>query len=540
MSKSFKVIIVLAMCVLLVAGCSKKISAEAEASTNGPESLYDKELKIGHSQEFLNYTVYDGGDNGFIWFAMNCYDTLLNMDGNEIVPSLASSWEESDQSLVLHLREGVKFSDGAEFNADVVKLNIEKLKQIQGKKVSYIGILEAIKEIEVIDEYTIMLKFDQYTEIYLTDLATIFPLGMMSPNAFEENNYTDEVAKERTLGTGPYVLSGKQNGQEYIFERNDYYWGEKAQYEKVVIKIIPDSESLGLALRSGEIDAALGNFAVNNKLYEEFEKAIGFESVEAEHINRTHMLSLNAQKDILSNIEIRQAIMHAVNKELIHQEILKGRGEIANQLLHPSYEYCDFAMSETTYNTEKTIELLEKNGWMIEGNNKIRTKNGEKLTLDLLYTGGCSADYDIALTLESELKKLGIDINAQGFETMVRWNKMMSGEFDLALLQSCGAPYDPYVYLKSLINANALTVTLKGTSEKELIDRNINALYETTDKEKMQACFKTILNTINEASVEMPLYYEKQPAIFNSDKIERVDFNGVTTFFLFDDVRMKR
>ena len=124
-----------------------------------------------------------------------------------------------------------------------------------GQSIAQYGKIGVLTEsIEVIDDYTFALYLTTPYYGVLSDLAMCNPMGIVSPNAFNEDLTTKEELMTQTMGTGPYMYAGDGDGTSYTFVRNPNYWGEEPDVDEFTVKVIADPESAVLALQSGEVD----------------------------------------------------------------------------------------------------------------------------------------------------------------------------------------------------------------------------------------------------------------------------------------------
>ena len=521
---------------LLVVGCTSVENTDAETVSEANAATEPRVLTIGHDNEFLNFTVHSGASNDFMYYAGNVYETLVYSTEDGIEPGLATSWEETKDSLILHLREGVKFIDGTDFNAEAAKTSIENYTQIQGDiALASFELPNVLKGIEVVDEYTIKLMFDQYSYVYLKELSYMSPYGMMSTNSFVDGAYSDEVT-EKPLGTGPYQLSEYEAEKYYTFIKNPNYWGTPGVYDEVTIKIIPEQESMALALRTGEIDMVFGSYQINNNMFDEFQNADGYMTAESDGVNKTHYLSINATKEPLDDKNVRYAISYAIDKASIFENIINGRGEIAKAHLNPGLEYCDVDIESRDYNLDTANQLLDESGWLMDESTGLRMKDGEPLAVNLSYYTGDSAHPDVAIAIKTQMKEVGIDVTIEEFDTMTWFGKAMSGDFDITFGSTSGVPYDPYAEFKSFLAANSQAAGMAGTEEKKIIDQSVNSILTSNNPEGLGALFETILLQLNESGCDIPLYSEREPAIYNSEKINEIKYSGTITMLDFDNV----
>ena len=181
------------------------------------------------------------GTYGFTYYARNCYDTLVVREGGEFKAGLAETWDISDDGLTytFHLKEGVKFSDGADLNAEAVKTSLEAAFSNLGDYIASFGKIGTLTEsIEVVDEHTVAIHLTTPYYGVLNDLAMCNPMGIVSPNAFNEDLTTKEELMTQTMGTGPYMYAGDGDGTSYTFVRNPNYWGEQPDVDEFTVKVM--------------------------------------------------------------------------------------------------------------------------------------------------------------------------------------------------------------------------------------------------------------------------------------------------------------
>ncbi|WP_432534436.1 ABC transporter substrate-binding protein [Kineococcus arenarius] len=176
------------------------------------------------------------------------YENLVQLgEGGEVEPMLAASWEQTDESLTLHLQEGVTFHDGTPFNAEAVKVNLESVKNTPGP---FAGPFQVVTSIDVVDDLTVRLNLSQPTPSMLTTLSTrAAPIA--SPTAI-----TAGTVAQTPVGTGPwaYDAGASTPGTRMTFTTFEDYWGEDVGFPTVELYAIPDDTSATAALIGGEID----------------------------------------------------------------------------------------------------------------------------------------------------------------------------------------------------------------------------------------------------------------------------------------------
>ena len=180
---------------------------------------------------------------------------------NDIIPGLAASWEKIDQTTwLVHLRKGVKFHNGKELTAHDVaqnfdwKTNSKKYTKEKGWRPPR-GRSDShhIRKVEIVDKYTLKytLKFP-FVPFVGVNLGWALR-GIIDPEVVEKYG---RQATLHPVGTGPFKFAEYASGSHLVMERFDDYWGGKPYLDRVVLRIIPDSQTRMLALQKGEVDIA--------------------------------------------------------------------------------------------------------------------------------------------------------------------------------------------------------------------------------------------------------------------------------------------
>ena len=203
---------------------------------------------------FLGYPIFEG----LVLWDLTRTDRLAGLR-----PGLAEKWEqdpEDNKSWIFHLRHGVKFHDGTDFNADAVIWNLDRYFNSGSPQFEPASSAMSRARVPVMGSYK---KIDNETvAITTTKPASYFPymavyLLFTSPASFEKAG--KDWAKVATLpaaGTGPFRITKVVPRQEADLARWDGYWdaSRKAKVDNVVLMPIPEANSRLAALRSGQVD----------------------------------------------------------------------------------------------------------------------------------------------------------------------------------------------------------------------------------------------------------------------------------------------
>lgn len=482
------------------------------------------------------------GTYGFTYYARNCYDTLVVRENGEFKAGLAETWDISDDGLTytFHLKEGVKFSDGADLNAEAVKTSLEAAFSNLGAYIASFGKIGTLTEsIEVVDEHTVAIHLTTPYYGVLNDLAMCNPMGIVSPNAFNEDLTTKEELLTQTMGTGPYMYAGDGDGTSYTFVRNPNYWGEQPDVDEFTVKVIADPDAAILALRNGEVDLLAGTSRLSFAGYTELSSADGIGTVLDDSISNSRFIGFNTQEAPFNDAAVRQAVAYAIDKETISDSVFSGLETASEQLLDTSLPYCDVEATTYSYNADKAKELLESAGWVDSDGDGIREKDGAKLSVTLDYITNQGTMDDAALVIAQELGEVGFEVTPRGSDNMT-WFTQVSTDFDFSLHTTYGGYYDPFL---TMTNMNPEMMSDPILWQVALTMENgtdtIKELDSTADLERVQEIYNEVLTFAADQAVLVPFTSAHQYAAFNSDKIDSFSFGSDQLFIEIANVKAK-
>lgn len=482
------------------------------------------------------------GTYGFTYYARNCYDTLVVREGGEFKAGLAETWDISDDGLTytFPLKEGVKFSDGADLNAEAVKTSLEAAFSNLGDYIASFGKIGTLTEsIEVVDEHTVAIHLTTPYYGVLNDLAMCNPMGIVSPNAFNEDLTTKEELLTQTMGTGPYMYAGDGDGTSYTFVRNPNYWGEKPDVDEFTVKVIADPDAAILALRNGEVDLLAGTSRLSFAGYTELSSADGIGTVLDDSISNSRFIGFNTQEAPFNDAAVRQAVAYAIDKETISDSVFSGLETASEQLLDTSLPYCDVEATTYSYNADKAKELLESAGWVDSDGDGIREKDGAKLSVTLDYITNQGTMDDAALVIAQELGEVGFEVTPRGSDNMT-WFTQVSTDFDFSLHTTYGGYYDPFL---TMTNMNPEMMSDPILWQVALTMENgtdiIKELDSTADLDRVQEIYNQVLTFAADQAVLVPFTSAHQYAAFNSEKIDSFSFGSDQLFIEIANVKAK-
>jgi peptide/nickel transport system substrate-binding protein len=336
------------------------------------------------------------------------YDHLISRvikDGKlQHLPMLATSWEATnDTTWIFHLRKGVKFHNGEEFNAEAVKYTIDRILN-PDQKARWRWALAFIDRVEIADPYTVRIITKTPAPTLITNLAYV--AAIVPPKYFKEKG--DPYVATNPVGTGPFKFVRWKKGDELVFEANENYWAGPPSLKTLIFKPIPEDSTRVAALLGGDVDIIIKTPShmvptVNN-------------SKRAKIINTPSALATNVHFDTLKtgplqDKRVRQAINYAVDKESIIKHVLEGYGQALATPVSPSHFGYDPAIKPYPYDPEKAKALLKEAGF------------GDGLTLTFNSPSGRYVkDKEFAEAIVGQLAKVGINVKLEVHE----WGNYMA------------------------------------------------------------------------------------------------------------------
>ena len=416
-----KKILALLLAALMLIGTA----ALAESAPNAKETLI-----IGTAQDINNLDTQMQNDqinNNAIALSHQSLLMLAN-DASETgityLPMLAKSWEwEDDNTLVFHLREGIHFSDGSPCTADDCVFTYEKALQPD----SYVhGLLSLVTGVEARDDLTFVIHTSSYSNEIYSNIAGK-PMSILSREAYESG-----MEEPWLIGTGPYKLAGRVEGQYTTFERVENYWGEGYdtgdEYGWVIapgvagqISFQPILEPISrvAALQNGEIDVCIDPPTTELQFLEDDAAVTVLEAPGT----RLFYFGFNCEKEPFNNKTLRQAVSCAIDKDTILQVVLAGKGLTQDTVLNRGVWsfYNEPDLGAYTYDVERAKELMKEAGY-----------EPGQLTVDL-YAANDDPYKTIAPIIMANLAQIGINVNIVSLDQATLKSECQAGNHQMFL-----------------------------------------------------------------------------------------------------------
>ena len=447
-SKALALLLSVCMTAGMLAGCggggstaAESKPAEAASSESAAEEAAPASdgaiLNLGWNKDIQTMDVHKTTDNYAV--PLNIFDRLLevklNDDGStELVNSIAKEYSVSDDGLVysFELRDDVKFSDGTPLTSADVEATFTRMFAlpesvqtdfttcIKGSQAILDGTADTLEGFKVIDDTHFEIELTEPFAGFLAVLATP-TCCIMSKANLEEAGEDFGMVPEKTIGSGPYMVTEWKTNDSLTLVRNPYYWGEPASAAEVHYKVYPEAASLNMAFQNGEIDILDCDFLDSTIVQSTYETS-AYED-QLIRVNRlgTYMVSINAGIEPMKDVKVRKAIQMAVDRQGILDSIFGGHGELVDGIYPAgSIGYTEDNQGWLKYDPDEAKKLLAEAGY-------------EK-GFDLEISANSSASSNmgsIIQIVEQNLQAIGINAHIENYDESSWLAKRKSGEMPL-------------------------------------------------------------------------------------------------------------
>lgn len=358
------------------------------------------------------------------WVYFNMLEGLLTLDEKmQIKPALATSYEVLSPTRVrFKLRSGVKFHDGTPMNAAAVKFTFDRA--LRGTPPArWASLAGSLSGAEVVDDATVdVVTRDPYGPILRT--LAMYTMGIVSPTAVQKLGADFSRAP---VGTGPFKFVEWKTNTHVILERNADYWGDKPPLDRVIFKVVPEEGARMIALQTGDADMVLFPSPAQLPALRRDAKFTVHETTGI----RVVFVGLHAGQPPLDDVRVRSALLHAVDRKAILDNIMEGSAGPARGVLAPGvFGYKDMQLDRLyPFDRARAKALLARAGWQ-PGPDGILTKGGQRLSLSWLAARGrYPKDGEITEAMQAMFKEVGVEAKVQFLEWANVFQQVRSATF---------------------------------------------------------------------------------------------------------------
>ena len=533
-----KNVVILAVVLLLGAGVYYFTSSrKADAPVVAPVAEVAKghAIKIAYDADPVSLDPHVQLSGGMLQYSHMVYDPLVRWTQElTFEPRLAERWEQIDPlTMRFFLRKGVKFHSGNELTAKDVVWTVARLK----KSVDYKGVFEPLGEARVVDTYTVDVTTKKPFGLLLNTATYIFPMdSAFYSGTDEKGNPKDAIVKVgysfanmNESGTGPYVVTSREQGVKMVYERFADYWDTESpgNADKIVLTPIKNDATRVAALLSGDVDFISPVPPQDERRIEGSDKA----SLVTMAGTRVITFQMNQKRvPAFRDLRVRQAMVHAVNNAGIVKNIMKGNATVAGQ--QGPRGYAGYKENLTPrYDLEKAKALMDEAGYadgfevsMIAPNN--RYVNDEK----------------IAEAVVAMLAKIGIKVNLKTMPKAQYWDEFDAQVADIQMLGWHSDTEDSGNFTEYLAMCPNKETGHGQYNSGNYCNARVDALtlaaQTETDREARKAMLQEIEQILYDEAAYIPLHWQNL-SWAGSTRVDLAPIVNVMNFPYFGDLVVK-
>ena len=490
--KKFAVLILCFVMILSFAACG---GGGSEGNGNA-----DRELVSAFDQAPTVLDMHGTSALADFYGLYQVYDTLVKKDANhETVGSLADSWEISEDGLTytFKLKEGVKFTNGAELTADDVVYSLTRAQESSFSASTF----RIMKGVTKVDDYTVAIELNEPRVSFIEVLSgATASIGCKA--VFEEfgDNFGRDV--ESVVGTGPYKVTEWEPGQLLVLEANDEYFLGAPAIKKARIKTIGDPDSAVIALRSGDLDlyfSAVPAVALDTIKNEEGLALTQYPSA------RLMYLSVNNESEVFKDKLMRQALAYAVDREKAVLVGADGAGEIVNTLAGNDFTSAPQGFEWYEHNPDKAKELVKEAGM-----------DGATVVIKTFASG---THPKIATAIQDDLAAIGLNASVQQLEVNAMIEDLEAGNFDVAVTSWTSMVKDTGDLFDYILHSANYGITNDARYVNEEVDELLNAAASNQDNAERTEMYTKVAELAKEDCPYIPLLYSSANRAYSADLV---------------------
>jgi len=509
------------LCTFLLAftlvACSNEKAGKADKS-NSTVNAGKKSFVFARGGDSVSLDPSEVTDSESENVSQSILETLVTFAEGKttIEPLLATEWKETDNGLTytFKLREGVKFQDGTDFNADAVVYNFNRW--MNGKDNSKFPVYASvfggfmgdkthnIQSVEAVDPYTVKFTLKHVMPTFLKSLA-LTPFSISSPAAIEK--YGKEYSSH-PVGTGPFTFVEWRRNDRIVLNKNKDYWLKGyPKMDQVIFRTIPDNSARLTALMSGEIDMMDG---VDPGSIDQIKADKNLKLLSRPSLNIGY-LGFTVTRKPFDNKLVRQALNYAVDKKEMIKAFFAGQATPAKNPIPPSVEGYNDKVDPYPYDIKKAKELLAEAGY----------PNGFSMEL---WAMPVSRPYmpdanKVAEFLQSSFAKIGVKAKIVTYEWATYLDKVEAGDADAFILGWTGANGDADDFIYSLWHKDNIGSLNSTRYSNDEVNKELTEARSITNEEKRNELYQSVQEIMHDDAPILPLVHTKPVLAARADII---------------------
>ena len=443
--------------------------------------------------------------------SLGVWEPLITKDEHgKPAPALATEWEHNEDSTVwtFHLREGVTFSNGTPFNADIVLANFDRMKKGPFES-SFYGmnidtIYPGLVSYEKTDDYTVVLTLSEGQP--LLDYTMVnYGSAIFEPACFAEDGNFNGFP----IGTGPYVVTENVLGQYCVIQRNETYWGTPGISQTFRFKVIPDAETRYTALRAGEVQGLCDLGAISPSQAAEIAEDPAYH-VSVGDSGITHFLNVNGGAFPFNDVRMREGLSLLLDRQTIIDSFYNGYGIPAGGFLN--YTSAFYEEQPVQHDPEKGAQLIRE----VVGDQEV----------DLLFLlPGVDAnrypyqeEAEYIQALLENIEGTNIKVSIQQMDWGPCKDEMKAGNYNMCLKIQGLPSANPFSLFKGFMHTEGSTNINYGLGyHNDHVDALIEEATTCLDADRLTEIYKELQEISATDFPNIPVLYSQEVVASSSD-----------------------
>lgn len=453
------------------------VSSAASVSTRTPDSLGVRggtlTIALRSEPKTLNPALASDAASQEVIYCMNADLIHINRRSQQTEPDLAQSWNVSrdGRTYTLHLRRGIRFSDGQPFTADdvVFSFRVYLDKQIDSAQRDLLIIGGKPISVAKVDKYTVRFTLaEPYAAAErLFDGFPILPRHLLE-HAYGEGKFSKTWAVSDAptdfAGLGPFRLAEYVPGQRIVLERNPYYWkrdpsGKQLPYlNKIVFLFVPSEDAQVVRFLSGETDI-LSRFSSENYAVLQRQEAernfhvydlgpsleYNFLFFNLNDLHAKNLPEISKKQAWFRDLSFRQAVSLAIDRTAIVRLVYQGRAAaLASQVTPGNKLWLDSAIPRPTRSVERARDLLKSAGFSWRADGTLLDPRGNPVGFSILTSSSNSQRMKIATLIQSDLSQLGMNVQIVSLDFAAMVDRLLNSfDYEAAIMGLADGDADP-------------------------------------------------------------------------------------------------
>lgn len=482
---------------------SAAVSTESASSDTAASG--EKIINVGVTNTLgsLNPLLLNGGEinkyaTGLMFLPLMELDADLNFEGM-LADSITT---EDNKNFIVHIDDAATWSDGTPVTADdVVYTALRLASPVIGNTAMMYYVFEGVGDdgfveegaesidgIQKVDDKTV--QFTTKEEMPITTFENSYARYLLTLPKHVIEQYSEEELSTADwfnhpdVVSGPFIVTDFDVDHYISYEANKDYWKGAPKIDKLNIKIV-DGSQLYAGLQSGEID--ITQQTMSDIPQEDYESVEALDNVDVVYGSPVTNQSVFIQTKNVPDVKVRQAMLYAIDRQQILEELLSGHGEIVDGFLSSASPFYDESLTPVSYDPEKAKALLEEAGW--DGSQTIR----------FYVNSGDSTFVNAASIIAAEWAAVGIKAEIQTVDFATLMSVAGTEDYDVLAVQYTYAPVDPYPDVAWLLGGEG---SWTGYSDDTLNDA-LTKSQLTSDPEETKELFSVVDKKVQE---DVPMF----------------------------------